>query len=64
MKWLRERSTIGGLVGLVVSASAATGADWANDPTTVSVVTEAAPTLALGALSVLALFVKEVPRGD
>lgn len=32
LSWLREPTTLGGLVGLGVTFSKATGADWAADP--------------------------------
>jgi hypothetical protein len=59
MKWLKQKSTIGGLLGLIVSGSAATGADWANDPETVEMVATAAPVAALSLLSMLSLWINE-----
>jgi protein involved in ribonucleotide reduction len=58
-KWLSEKSTWGGILGLVVTGSAAFGADWATDAETVNTISTAAPMVALPLLSLLAMFIKE-----
>jgi hypothetical protein len=59
IKWLSEKTTIAGIAGLIVTGSAALGADWAGDPAIAGQIEQAAPMVALPILSLLAMFTRE-----